>query len=62
MGGKTSAASHNKWRDKTYQRIETFVPIGEKELIQAHAKAQNESTNAFINRAIKEAMERDNMK
>ena len=30
------------------------------ELVQAHAEAQGESVNAFINRAIEEAMERDN--
>ena len=28
--------------------------------VQAHAEAQRESTTAFINRAIDEAMERDN--
>lgn len=28
--------------------------------VQAHAQAQGESTTAFINRAIDEAMERDN--
>lgn len=30
------------------------------EHVQAHAKAQNESVNGFINRAIEETMERDN--
>ncbi len=28
--------------------------------VQAHAKAQGESVNSFINRAIQETMERDN--
>lgn len=32
---------------------------GKKEIIDAHAKRQSESINAFINRAIDEAMERD---
>ena len=32
---------------------------GRREVIQAHAAAQGESVNAFINRAIMEAMERD---
>ena len=32
---------------------------GKKEIIYAHAKRQGESINAFINRAIDEAMERD---
>ena len=30
--------------------------------VQAHAHAQGESVNAFINRAISETMERDNKK
>ena len=29
------------------------------DLVQAHAKAMGESVNSFINRAIKETMERD---
>lgn len=29
------------------------------ELVQAHAEAQGESVNSFINRAISETMERD---
>ena len=35
------------------------LPKGQKEVIQAHAEAQGESLNAFINRAITETMERD---
>lgn len=45
---------------KVYDRIEAKVPKGKKEVIQAHAEAQGESLNAFINRAISETMERDN--
>ena len=44
---------------KTYDRIEVKVMKGEKETINAHAEAQGESLNAFINRAITETMERD---
>ena len=44
---------------KTYDRIEAKVAKGQKEVIQAHAEAQGESMNAFINRAITETMERD---
>ena len=36
------------------------VPKGERAVIQAHANQQGESTTAFIKRAIKETMERDN--
>lgn len=60
--GRTSAAVKNKWNDKAYDRINLTVPKGEKDAIQDHAKKQGESTNAFINRAIKETMERDNEK
>lgn len=45
---------------KTYDRIEVKVSKGKKDVIQAHAEAQGESLNAFINRAINETMERDN--
>ena len=44
---------------KTYDRIEVKVMKGGKETIKAHAEAQDESLNAFINRAITETMERD---
>lgn len=60
MGGKTSAKSKNTWITKVYDRINLTVPKGQKDLIQAHAEAQGESTNGFINRAISETMERDN--
>ena len=57
--GKTSSAVKNRYIDKTYDRINLVVPKGNKELIKAHAEAHGESTNAFINRAIAEAIERD---
>ena len=59
MGGKTSAKSKNTWITKAYDRINLTVPKGQKDLIQAHAEAQGESTNGLINRAISETMERD---
>ena len=59
MGGKTSAKSKNTWITKAYDRINLTVPKGQKDLKQAHAEAQGESTNGFINRAISETMERD---
>ena len=59
MGGKTSAKSKNTWITIAYDRINLTVPKGQKDLIQAHAEAQGESTNGFINRAISETMERD---
>ena len=59
MGGKNSPESINRYRAKAYDRISLIVPKGQKDLIQAHAEAQGESTNGFINRAISETMERD---
>lgn len=62
MGGKNSPESINRYMAKAYDRISLIVPKGQKELIQAHAEAQGESTNGFINRAISETMERDKSK
>lgn len=59
MGGKASAASKNKWNDKTYDRINLTVPKGKKEKIKEHAESRGESVNAFINRAIDESINRD---
>lgn len=57
--GKTSSAVKDRYNAKTYDEIKIRVPKGKKDLIQAHAEAQGESTNGFINRAISETMERD---
>lgn len=59
MGGKTRATSINKYIAKAYDRVNLTMPKGRKIEIQAHAKDQGESLNAFINRAITETMERD---
>ena len=56
MGGKNSPESINRYMAKAYDRISLIVPKGQKDLIQAHAEAQGESTNGFINRAISETM------
>ena len=59
MGGKNSYESIKRYEDKAYDKILVRMPKGQKDLIQAHAEAQGESTNGFINRAVSEAMERD---
>lgn len=59
MGGKTSAKAKNTWIAKAYDRINLTVTKGRKDVIQAHAQAQGESVNGFVNRAIDETMERD---
>lgn len=53
---------NNKFISKAYDRVNLTMPKGQKEVVQAHAEAQGESVNAFINRAIRETMERDKEK
>ena len=55
----TTKQKHD-WISKAKDRINLLVDKGQKETITNHAKAHGESLNAFINRAIREAMERDN--
>lgn len=60
MGGKNSYESIKRYEDKAYDKILVRLPKGRKEEIQAFAASQGESTNAFINRAITEAMDEKN--
>jgi len=57
--------ANKKWNDanmkERYDRIQLVVPKGEKDSIKLHAEQQGESLNAFINRAIAEAIARDNL-
>ncbi len=57
---KAQQKAVNKYMAANYDRINLTVQKGKKETIKAHAEAQGESLNAFINRAITETMERDN--
>lgn len=57
--GKASTRAHNKYIAKAYDRINLTVPKGKKETIQAHAEAQGESVNGFINRAIDHQISQD---
>ena len=45
-----------KYNQKAYDRVELKVKKGKKEEIRLFAESQGESLNAFINRAISEAM------
>lgn len=56
---KANQRAVNKYVKNNYDRINVTMPKGRKEIIQAHAEAQGESVNGFINRAIDETMERD---
>lgn len=59
MGGKNSYASIKRYEDKSYDKVLLRLYKGQRNIIQAHAKAMGESVNAFIKRAISETMERD---
>lgn len=59
--GKASTKAQNKYIAKAYDRINLTMPKGKKDAVQDHAAQNGESVNAFINRAIDEAMERDRL-
>ena len=48
-----------KWDTANLDRVSVAMPKGKKDIIKAHAEARSESVNGFINRAIDEAIERD---
>ena len=48
-----------KYTLKAYDRLEIKVKKGCKEELKAYAAGRGESLNGFVNRAIKETMERD---
>ena len=59
---KKVSEAQRKATDKYLEKFDEMrvrVPKGRKETVKAHAEAQGESLNAFINRAITETMERD---
>lgn len=51
-----------KWNAEKVDRIVFRVVKGQKEIIQRHAESQGESLSSFLNRAVKETIERDNQK
>ncbi|MBR1530197.1 MAG: hypothetical protein IJ642_13000 [Oscillospiraceae bacterium] len=61
MSGKTSPAVKNRWNAKTYDRMALLVKKGQKDNIKAHAEKMGESLNAFLQRAVAETIERDNI-
>ena len=56
---KAQQKAVNKYMKRNYDRVNLVMPKGKKDIIQAHAAQQGESVNAYINRAIDEAMQRD---
>jgi len=51
--------ANEKWQKEKVDDIRFRVPKGKRAMIQAHAAERGESVNAFLNRAVDEAMERD---
>ncbi len=59
---KAQQKAVHKYVKNNYDRIElTVKPKGRKEELKTHAEENGETLNAFINRAITETMERDNL-
>ena len=56
---KASQKAVNKYMKENYDRVNLTMPKGKKDVIQLHAAQHGESVNAFINRAIDEAIERN---
>ncbi len=56
---KAGQQAVNRYIAKAYDRVNLTIPKGEKETIRAFAEAHGESVNAFILRAVKEAMARE---
>lgn len=57
---KAQQKAVSKYMKENYDEIKVRMQKGKKDEIKAHAESKGESVNAFINRAIDEAMERDN--
>ena len=49
-----------KWDAAHLDRLSLALPAGSREKIKAHAAGRGESVNAFIGRAIREQIVRDN--
>ena len=56
---KAQQKAVSKYMKENYDELKVRIPKGQKEIIKAHAEAQGESLNAFINRAVIYTMEQD---
>ena len=57
---KAQQTAVTKYVKNKYDRFGLTVPKGDLDAIKAHAEARGESVNGFINRAVKEVMEKEN--
>ena len=53
---KAQQRAVNKYMKENYDRINLTLPKGTKEIIQAHAAADNKRVNAWIGEAIEEKL------
>lgn len=58
--GKAATKAKNKYNAANYDSLRIITPKGDKDIIKAHAQQHGESINGFVNRAIRETMQRDN--
>ena len=58
---KKQQACVNRYIAGKYDRINLTTPKGGKERIKNHAEQRGETVNGFINRAIEETIQRDNV-
>lgn len=58
---KANQRAVNKYVKNNYDRVNVTMPKGHREVIKAAADAVGESVNAYINKAVDERMERDNV-
>ena len=56
---KAQQKAVSKYMKANYDVYQVRMPKGRKAELQAHAEAQGESLNAFMNRAAEETMQRD---
>ena len=52
--------ANKKYITEKLDDVRFRVPKGEPEILKKHAEKMGESVNAFVYRAVKETMERDN--
>ena len=56
---KAQQRAVSKYMKENYDEIKVRVPKGTKEIIQAHAAADNKSVNAWIGEAIQEKLQEE---
>lgn len=54
--GKTSSAVKNRYNAKAYDQLPIRVPKGQKQAVEAFAKANGESVNGLMNRLLQREM------